>query len=145
MDGTSTRVENFFMKTDTELFKETVEWFAGRPERRATTPEGRCRYRTEDGRRCAVGQLIPKRKYRTEFEGCNIQMKDEEPHSTQKALLAALPKGINLNLLYWLQQWHDSPASFSSISWAMANLTNALNNCVTGPDISVFIGTFEND
>lgn len=133
------------MKTDTELFKETVEAYAGRPERRATTPEGRCRYRTEDGRRCAVGRLIPKRKYRTEFEGTSISMEHKEPLPVQKALLAALPKGINRNLLRRLQRWHDDPNSFNSLGRAVLRLTTALTTCNTGPSISVFIGTFEND
>lgn len=35
----------------------------------ASTMNGACKYRTDDGRKCAVGQLIPDEKYRSNMEG----------------------------------------------------------------------------
>jgi len=54
------------------FLNETVEFYSQDPKRRRAvlmemTP--RCRYRTDDGRKCAIGRHIPDDLYEPEMEG----------------------------------------------------------------------------
>ena len=64
-----------------------------------------CRYRTDDGLKCAVGVLIPNAKYKPEFEGSMIGISDEtESDEIRKAA------GISerqIDLARALQNVHD--------------------------------------
>lgn len=50
------------MKTKKEIIDETVEFYSKNP--RAVTKEGKCRYLTDDGIKCAVGRF-----FRSEIDG----------------------------------------------------------------------------
>lgn len=58
-----------------DFLEETVAYYAEDPKRRAVetiighTTKTRCRYRTEDGRKCAIGRHIPDEKYDPIMEG----------------------------------------------------------------------------
>jgi hypothetical protein len=56
--------------TKEQVFGAVCAGFAAQQWKRATQPNtGRCMYRTLDGLRCAVGQVIPDRMYNPSFEG----------------------------------------------------------------------------
>lgn len=63
-----------------------------------------CRYRTEDGLRCAVGCLIPKRLYNPAAEGRSINS-EEVRDMVRKAGVTLNDK--TLNMLVELQGLHD--------------------------------------
>ena len=132
--------------TDTELFKDTVEFFAEDPERRSVVIEDgfeSCRYRDDKGRKCAIGRFIPDDKYDPSFENACLPLSGVDSTPCQRLLRDALPAGINLRLLDRLQSWHDNKESFTDQYKALIKLSVALEYCLNGPDITVFIGTFD--
>lgn len=73
-----------------------------------------CQYRTEDGKRCAIGQLIPESKYRLEFEGVSISAFDSETSDEDKCEVDSIIRAAGLRpsqkvriFLRHLQQCHD--------------------------------------
>lgn len=75
----------------------------------AINEHGSCKYRTEDGRACAVGLLIPDEKYDPSFEGaaCYTPWSD-----TGKEIQAAvtLPDGVRWLDMRKIQVSHDEYA-----------------------------------
>ena len=76
--------------------------------------QGTCQYRTEDGKRCAVGQLIPESKYRLEFENISISAFDSETSDEDKCKIDSIIHAAGLRpsqkvriFLRHLQQCHD--------------------------------------
>ena len=71
-------------------------------------PGNGCAYRGDDGRKCAVGCLIPDEQYRPKFEGINVS----QPGTTAKALRAAAGIGEKdlrtITLADRLQALHDN-------------------------------------
>lgn len=68
-----------------EFLEDTVKYYSEDVSRRALTKEGSCKYKTEDGKKCAIGRFIIENKYNpnmdinsnmsaitliSEYEGC---------------------------------------------------------------------------
>lgn len=89
--------------TATELVAEAVAWFDGHPERVAYDVESdQCRYRTDNGRRCAIGRWLL--NYEETMEGLSLDTLLERYGS--QALHPAV-RHLPLELLRPLQYWHD--------------------------------------
>jgi len=133
---------------DTELLKDTIEYYTEDPERRAVIfrEDGFpiCQYRTGDGRKCAIGRLITDEKYNPAFENSCLCMIGK-PTTEQKMLKEAIPHGINLHLLDRLQMWHDAKESFMFLNYAIEAIQNCVGFCKSGPSVEIFIGTFEEE
>lgn len=56
-------------KTKLEIINETVAFYSEDVKRRAVNEGGSCEYRTEDGRKCAVGRVLLPRHYQVSLEG----------------------------------------------------------------------------
>ena len=61
-----------------------------------------CRYRTPDGRKCAVGALIPDKLYEPCMEGSNIDVL-----LADNPVLARYFKGVHPDMLRMVQVVHD--------------------------------------
>lgn len=74
----------------------------------ATNEYGGCQYLTEDGRKCAVGLVIPD-GHPAQIEGCSARSLYER----YPDLVERIPKGMNVADMTTLQGIHDylSPAS----------------------------------
>lgn len=90
------------MKTHQEIFDEVVEHLFNQG-RKAQTKGGGCMYRCEDGRKCAVGALIPDDMYDDYFEG---KLADDPD------IVAALPAEYRVGAVFLrsMQLQHDSYA-----------------------------------
>lgn len=86
--------------TKQETFDRVVQHLRQQAAK-AEDSNGGCMYRTPDGKRCAVGALIPDELYRPAFEGFRIG--GENPVT---ALMEHL--GHSLPLLRDLQRLHDN-------------------------------------
>lgn len=86
----------------------------------AVDQDGECSYRTEDGRGCVVGILIPDNKYLSSFEGmlCN--------HLSIKNVID-FPDGINLQDLMKIQHSHDSAAEWNKRQLFTTNFIRDIN------------------
>ncbi len=83
----------------------------------ARDSNGECRYRTKDGLKCAIGELIPDDKYDPDFEGAGgsaLYMKpdygDGDSPFTRKTAEIRKAAGFTLKqgrLAYALQSVHD--------------------------------------
>lgn len=69
----------------------------------------RCMYRTDDGKKCAAGLLIPDECYTPQIEGLCINSFCDEIRNPATVLVARhLPEGVTLFQVHELQQAHDS-------------------------------------
>lgn len=59
--------------TKQEIINKVVEHFRQQKALAWDAAQGHCRYRTTDGRKCAVGALIPDALYREDFEEKSIK------------------------------------------------------------------------
>lgn len=82
-----------------ELFDKVLA-HARAQRRRATTPDGSCRYRLPDGRKCFIGALIPGERYSREFEGRSV-------YNPAIRFAAGIPSEL-LVLARELQRVHDA-------------------------------------
>lgn len=57
--------------TDQEIFNTVVRGLRGQGWQRSVEG-GSCRYRCDDGRKCAVGHLIPDERYSPDLEGVAV-------------------------------------------------------------------------
>jgi len=63
--------------TKQEIFNKVWDHFIVNKGKRSMSPSGKsCRYRGEDGGRCAVGILIPDEMYSSEIEGSRVHCLD---------------------------------------------------------------------
>lgn len=60
--------------TKQEIINKVVEHFRQQKALAWDDSQGHCRYRTTDGRKCAVGALIPDALYREDFEEKSIKL-----------------------------------------------------------------------
>jgi hypothetical protein len=71
-----------------------------------------CRYRGNDGRRCAVGLIIPDDEYKQEWEGLGLEAGVDS--DTEEELYCCvsnhLPVGLSLDNLADVQNAHDTQA-----------------------------------
>lgn len=90
------------MPSKQETF-DTVVAHLRKQGRAAVSAAGACRYRSDEGDKCAVGCLIPDERYRPLFEGKRVDPDDPSDHLT--ILLTEL--GHSLSLCQSLQHVHD--------------------------------------
>lgn len=93
-----------------EARKKIVEHLTKQKSRAAD--DGGCRYRTEDGKMCAVGCLIPDALYSPEIEGVSVDM--FQPCCTLGATdLGKYLQGLDITMeeLHEWQSYHDSVAT----------------------------------
>lgn len=93
-----------------------------------TTKDGKdfCRYRTSDGRACAVGLLIPDDVYHThgtDMEGLSLTSAD--PESIAACVRPYIPAGLTLADLDMIQDLHDTSA-VHRIPWDHARFVRGL-------------------
>lgn len=88
-----------------------------------------CRYRMSDGRRCAIGVLIPDERYEEGFEG-------ESPLSSRlRPLLGELLPGVPPSVLESLQMCHDGADENNFTTSVRKKLaTFAMNHDLTVPE-----------
>lgn len=56
-----------------ELFQTIRNHFLHQQSLAWDKHQGTCKYRTDDGRKCAVGALIPDELYLPKYESCNVK------------------------------------------------------------------------
>lgn len=85
-----------------EFLDETVEFYSEDVSRRAINEIGKCRYRMNNGNKCAIGRWIPDEKYKLSLEGtsCNSEMLKILPDEIQE---------LGCKFLWMVQQLHDRP------------------------------------
>lgn len=91
-----------------DLFDRSVSGVIaqGRPARGT----GGCKYRTDDGAKCAVGQLIDDKHYTFDMEGMRIDSKSLRADLIREALGLTEHDKKELGLLAALQSAHDNAA-----------------------------------
>jgi hypothetical protein len=90
--------------TEQDVFDAVWAGMESQGWKRSTDEDGWCMYRGVDGRRCAVGHLIPDDLYRPSMEVSGV---DDKPVRT---VLRAI--GVeNISFLYELQKAHDGAPS----------------------------------
>lgn len=82
-----------------ELFDKVLA-HARAQHQRAVAPNGKCRYRLPDGRKCFIGALIPDELYSSEFEGKSVD-------SQMIRIAAGIPSELPV-LARELQHVHDA-------------------------------------
>ena len=65
-----------------------------------------CAYRGKDGRKCAVGQILPDEDYVEDLEGLPVRSLESDRNPITQWVLE---QGLNVRLLSDLQCAHDSP------------------------------------
>ena len=105
------------MLTTTEIFQISRDHLLAQKER-AINEDRMCVYRAGNGKKCAVGCLIPEKHYRPDIERCSVlsitSTMISKKSGTDKLELALRKSGINtgcrktMNLLAELQKIHDS-------------------------------------
>ena len=92
-----------------EAFDHVIKHLTTQPRAK----EGlRCVYRTDDGRKCAIGCFIPDDKYDSDFEGRNVRQLMQSGPS--KEFFRSLFRGVSPPLLHMLQNLHDTDFFFKS-------------------------------
>lgn len=106
-----------------DVFDET--WRLLQAQGRQAFEDGTCKYRTQDGLRCAVGYWIPDEAYHPSLErhGCDQSI-------VRNALPPALQTDEMLKLLRELQYLHDDPASWSSDRAGLSDKGYLHANCI---------------
>lgn len=101
--------------TEEEIVTETVLFYAEDPKRRAfDEASGKCRYRTEDGRKCAVGRCMHERDTSPLFDcGGNVcDLLSEAGLSFTAAGMSVILQdkyqGHRPEFWAWLQELHDA-------------------------------------
>lgn len=85
---------------------------------------GQCCYRTKDGRKCAIGLLIPDHLYRPEFEG-------ETVYNSQIQEVVCCPEGLTIGNLDDIQYLHDIASVSSNFFFKFVSHLNELS-CFQG-------------
>ncbi len=89
-----------------ELFWETINYYRADPEnRKATNTNDKCLYRTNDGRKCAIGRLCDDKTleiYEKEMVGSIFSMT-----RSQYNLIPHKYRRLGKEFLKDLQSWHD--------------------------------------
>ena len=96
--------------TNQQLFTRVSRHLLRQKQRALLAPDS-CAYRTPTGLRCAIGCLIPKSRYRSEFEGFRVVSPSDSEVSTQAARAIQRAAGLQgdsqLCLAAELQDLHD--------------------------------------
>lgn len=98
--------------TRQEMFNKAVAGLAGQGFKRSVTSGGSCRYRDVEGRKCAVGHLIPDEVYQSSFEGKTIGYLLKQCPELGTLLHGRSPTGEEflLELLQWAHDVGKVPA-----------------------------------
>ncbi|MFP4891261.1 hypothetical protein [Paraburkholderia sp. EG304] len=101
----------YLLTLDTQDVFDVVAWHLLRQNAQATLPNtARCMYRAPDGKRCAIGWLIPDDVYvsNIEFFGVRdlVELFSEQPHAVEFAKFLS----SHMLLLRDLQGMHDARA-----------------------------------
>ena len=92
--------------TRQEIFDKVVAHFAVQREG-AASEDGMCMYRTPDGRKCAIGALIPDEAYNADCEGAPVSLLFiHYPNMMQASGLRSEDQGLLIDL----QVAHDGAA-----------------------------------
>lgn len=95
-----------------EFLEDTVAFYSADTSRRAVDDNSiSCRYRTNDGRKCAIGRFISDENYDESIEGCEITLLDNE-------YLPDWMRKLNKDFLTSMQNFHDG-----SIFWSKNGLS----------------------
>jgi hypothetical protein len=95
-------------------------------------------YRTDDGRRCAVGILIPKKKYDPKIEDHNVN-----ESIVKDGGYVTVPKGMTYKELYGVQDTHDRICNEQDFTRLFLDDLNALDcfKKVKQVDVDEALGT----
>lgn len=91
-----------------EVLNETYFFYMSDPSRRGMDKKGSCLYRTEDGKKCAVGRCM--RRPTIEMSGAADSMyRDRAEHYEIELEDRLKPQYMGLPIRFWsmLQHWHD--------------------------------------
>jgi hypothetical protein len=97
------------IKARTAFLDDTLDYYGTDTSRRATvyyTLGITCQYRTDDGRKCAIGRHIPDEYYYEELEG----------NSINNRIFKVLPENIQklgVKFLENVQKFHDNTAAWN--------------------------------
>lgn len=94
-----------------DFLNETVQYYSEDVKRRAVENVS-CRYKTRDGKKCALGRWIPDNLYNENIEGCGVE------DLISRDLLPDNIKILGAKFLMHVQRLHD----FSG-SWDKTRLT----------------------
>lgn len=108
MTGYDRTMEKGRARTAQEVF-DTVACHLLTQGRRSTSRRGLCRYRGEDGLRCAIGCLIPDELYDSSIEGLGVRL--AVGSTSLYTILEEVGVVEHLNLLSALQAVHDDRAA----------------------------------
>lgn len=100
--------------TKQEAFNKNWEHFIvnwSPPGFDATSGPGRCRYKSKDGRKCAIGILIEPGKYRRDFDDEFSHVEDVLNQSGVLPLKNSVRYDTDLDFLTDLQHHHDTIAA----------------------------------
>jgi hypothetical protein len=104
---------------ETQLLDAIEDAMARQGWRRAVVNGGLCAYRTDDGRGCAIGCLIPAERYSERFEGAGMQLvRGESAAATNLRLEIFAAAGIHPSLMHiaaTVQRVHDK--AFTDAEW----------------------------
>lgn len=96
------------LKDNQQAFDLVVKHL-NKQRRRAQNENGSCRYRASDGKKCAVGCLIPDSLYSPDIEGKGIwELIEDSGFSTYYPALAEHFKNVDVKMLDDLQVMHDN-------------------------------------
>lgn len=91
--------------------------------------ESMCAYRSPEGKKCAVGCLIPDELYRDDMEGCTASTIADDDYG--------LPAwfATNYALLSSLQRAHDFDENWESEATLKTSLSNLANEYSLSPEV----------
>jgi len=93
------------MSLKQELFDRISKHLLNQNERSEALVRGACRYRGDNGLKCAVGAIIPDKKYSEKIEGSSVYSSD-----VAQCLPIRYQGGNSLKFLLKLQKLHDQTA-----------------------------------
>ncbi len=101
-------MENNIKDRQLAFLEDTIKFYSEDVSRRAITGEGRCMYRTADGRKCAIGRHIPDDKYTKVIETSSVGelvmiCLPEEIQELGKSFLNSVQM-LHDNDIYWNQK-----------------------------------------
>lgn len=90
-----------------EFLEDTVAFYSADTSRRAVGDNGiNCRYRTSDGRKCAIGRFISDENYDKSIEGCGVRVLDN-------GYLPVWMNKLDKDFIGLVQSLHDSYSFWS--------------------------------
>lgn len=123
-----------------KFLQETIDFYSPDPaglraveHNKNRVDYGRCCYRTEDGRSCAIGRVLPKNRYNQNMETCAVGSVKVWPR------LPVVVKSLGATFLSYVQTLHDDGSY-----WAIAGLSDLGQDFVAGIKQKIQEGFFDN-